>query len=195
MRDNQRQAVYRWGWKLTEEFPELAEELSLQECAELVDKVWYDYVVYYKAPRVKDGRGRRRAYGSIWDIALPRWTRTVFYVFHEVAHSIISINNLPPSIRGLPAGAQKLWVQSGYRNVESHGREYASLLLELLGQYGGVDMVQARKMGINQKPRRVHFAPANACPRPLSREYKSWLFEMKRLEALIEKHKRNEPKR
>lgn len=37
---------------------------------------------------VRDGRGRRRGGGNIGHITMPKWTRSRWYVLHELAHTL-----------------------------------------------------------------------------------------------------------
>ena len=131
-RDSQRSAVYRWERSMSE-WP--GQSLSLDDCKELIAKVCTTYHIHI--PTVRDGRGTRVARGGAWIINLPRWARTDIVVLHECAHSIICCLHIP--------GA-------------SHGKVFATLFLLLLKRFSNVDTVRARKLGITQRPRRVHFA-------------------------------------
>jgi putative metallohydrolase (TIGR04338 family) len=73
--------------------------------------------------KVKDGRGRRKAGGVGWRyidgrcgyITMPKWSRYLFYVLHEITHVI------------MPHG------------VASHGREFARIFLQLVKWKMGKD--------------------------------------------------------
>lgn len=169
MRDSQRSAVYRWGSALAEKYPRLHRELTLAECEELVFRVWDDYRTGTEPPEVLDGRGRRRACATRWRIKLPRWARRPDVVLHEVSHALG------------PGGP-------------GHGRAFARLLLELLNRYEGVPIREARAIGMNQKPRRVHFAQAAACPKPRSREWKRWRREVDDMARRLKELRVKEPR-
>lgn len=66
--------------------------------------------------RVRDGRGRRSACAERHApiIKLPRWARTEFTILHELAH--ITLNG---------------------KNVPDHGREFARILLSMVGRWMG----------------------------------------------------------
>lgn len=150
-RDSQRSAIYRWERALPGGMPDTSRELSLDECRALVARVWDEYRPGDAPPRISDGRGTRIARGGSTGLNLPRWARRPLTVLHEVAHSLM------PN-----------------RDEGAHGPEFATLLLDLLTRYAGVDRVAARKAGIEQRPRRVHFAPGSAVPQRRSREYMRW---------------------
>ena len=149
-RDNQRVALYRWERVVMNTpkqrfiYPENTDPMTLKQCQSLVNKVWKDYFPskVKDTPIVTDGRGRRKAcwaYGKN-EIRLPRWARIKWVVLHEVAHAITSED-------------PKMWY------VAWHGPEYARLILELWNQYlEGIDLVKARRMAEEQKPRKVVFA-------------------------------------
>lgn len=62
---------------------------------------------------VRDGRGCRNALGGKYWIKMPKWARTQYIVLHEFAHSL---------------AARKY----GRREVAAHGREFASIYLDLV---------------------------------------------------------------
>ena len=157
--DSQREAVYRWERSL----PQYEEHgsMSLRECEALVARVWADYRPGRSVPTIGDGRRTRRGLAYTWDnrMSLPRWARSPLVVLHESAHLL------------LPSD-------------EKHGPAFATLCLELWARYiDGFDKVAARKAGIAQRPRRVHFATASATPQPKSRAYREWQKELARLHA------------
>jgi len=86
-RDYQRSRVYRWEqseWWWADHYrtPGKAPELSLDDMRRLAVEI------VGRSVRVKDGRGRGRAAGcsrsrTIW---MPKWTRTVPVLCHELAH-------------------------------------------------------------------------------------------------------------
>ena len=121
MRDNQRQKVYNWEWTLKD--PKLKTKLTLQECQELVDKVWYRYKPNAKrSPVVQSGRGRGVAYNDT-RITLGVPARNPHYVLHEVAHCLTC-----------------------YGDLETHGPEFVRVLCDLLDWYSGTNYApSARK--------------------------------------------------
>jgi hypothetical protein len=83
-------------------------------------------------PAVRDGRGRRRGYGSRRVVKLPRPCRSPGFVLHEVAH----------------AAAPRA----------GHGPDFARVLLDLLVRHEGVDRFEASLLAAVQRPRRVRLA-------------------------------------
>ncbi len=167
-RDSQRQAVYNWEQGLRVAFP--SPELTLAECAELVGRVWRDYRPDSEPPKVLDGRGRRNACGSRWEIRLPRWARVPLVVLHETAHALLD-----------------------GKGFVSHGREFATLALELWNRYAGIPRAVARAAAIRQKPRRVRFAAAAAVPKRPCRAWVAWRQELTRLRDALREHERKQP--
>lgn len=170
MADSQRSALYSWERSL----PQWTGHgtLTLDECKALIARVWADYRPGATPPTVTDGRAARSARGSSWSIKLPRWSRSPMVVLHETAHGLTM--------------TQDDW----------HGPVFATLCLELWARYvPGFDKVAARKAGIAQRPRRVHFATVAACPRPVSRAYKAWETERRRLTHALREHEARKPER
>lgn len=175
-RDNQRQAVYRWDDKLGAQWPHLIEPMTLKQCVDLVNRVWADHFPQKVPPTVKDGRGCTYAQGGRWRVVLPRWGRRKGTVLHEIAHSLMYGNG------------------HGHY-VAAHGPEYARCLLELLVEYGGVERSVAKRLGEQQKPRKVRFAPrdSTAVPKMVSSEYAAWLKERQRLRQALRDHDARRP--
>ena len=146
-RDSQRNAVYAWEGTVKARWP--GEAMPLDECRALVARVWGDYSPGVAPPQVTDGRGTRWARGSRRRVNLPRWARTPIVVLHETAHSLS------------PTGP---W----------HGPEFATLVIELWARYTKIPKAEARRVGIQQRPRRVHFARLADVPKPRSRAYRKW---------------------
>ena len=168
MADTQRSAVYAWERTL----PQWDNHgtLSLDECEALVAKVWADYRPGSTPPPIGDGRGRRSAGGAPWGIFLPRWSRSPMVVLHEAAHAM--------TLKDL------------------HGPIFATLCLELWSRYvPGFDKVAARRAGIAQRPRRVHFEAVAACPRPVSRTFTAWAQEGRLLARALREHEAKKPER
>lgn len=168
--DSQRSALYTWERSLPQYTA--AGPMTLDECKALIAKVWADYRPGSIPPKVTDGRGTTWAKGASWRINLPRWARSPLVVLHEVAHGLSMTSD------------------------DWHGPVFATLCLELWGKYvPGFDKVAARKAGIAQRPRRVHFATVAACPRPVSRTYRVWNAERARLYKALHEHEAKKPSR
>jgi len=160
-RDSQRQKVYEWGWAMEKLAPGCKSLMSMEDATAYVAKVWADYSTA-QPPRVQDGRGRRRAAGSMYGINLPKWARQPATILHELAHS------LTDRISGVHA-----W----------HGPEYARNLLELYARYLKVPKREALALA---RKYHVRIAPVGACPKPLDREEKRLSGEVKRLRAELQ---------
>jgi len=171
MRDSQRTAVYRWESAIKKRWPELDTRLPLDECRNLIKKVWADYRPGENPPELADGRGTRTAYGSRWRINLPVWARTKLVVLHEIAHSLLS------------------------PQLPFHGREFARLVLELWRHYAGLPIREAKGMAVRQKPRRVHFARAADVPKQPRSVWIVWKKRLDELSATLRSHRENEPER
>lgn len=105
-RDNQRKKVYVWEDKYLLRL-RTNHRLSFSACKELVKTICEAQSV--SIPRIKDGRGRKRAGGCATYVTLPKWARNKVIVIHESTHSILD--------NGVIA-----W----------HGPEFMSLFIELL---------------------------------------------------------------
>ena len=136
VRDSQRAAVYRWEKSLAGVTVH-AESMTLEQCRDLIGKVWRRYA-YGPMPNVADGRGTRKAYGSKSRISLPRWSRNPTVVLHETAHALVQLH----------LG----------KKVAGHGPEFARVFLGLLEEYMDVSGSKAHHKGVMQEPRRVRFS-------------------------------------
>jgi len=171
MNDSQRGAVYKWERAVKARWPSCCDEpMTLDECKELVRKVWSDYRPGETPPEVKDGRGTRIARGGRWTINLPVWARRAWVVLHETAHSLDIDRHCP-----------------------AHGRVFATLFLEMLAHYAGVPQAEARRMGIQQRPRRVHFAISADVPHRPSREWMQWKRVLDSLRKELDGHQKQQP--
>lgn len=85
--DFQRSRVYRWERECELTFDD-DEAMTLAECVAFVREVWEAEGRQGPPPKVKDGRGRRRAASFGGAIALPRWARHAGVVLHELAHEM-----------------------------------------------------------------------------------------------------------
>ena len=128
-RDTQRAKVYRWEREV--QLPDTAHTpLTLRQCDALIKRV---YKLYDKpAPKLGDGRGRRKASGSQYHIRLPRWARTGWTVLHECAHGLT---------RTFVPGAA------------AHGPEFVAVLLELAEQVYGASQYQLEQSAERHKVR------------------------------------------
>lgn len=153
MRDSQRSAVYAWERALEERFPHLKTKMSLEECGELIARVWEDHRPGQTPPQLGDGRRRRTACGSRHSICLPRWARHPSVVLHEVAHGLAAFVAPGPA----------------------HGPGFARVFLDLLAHYAKIPANEARALAVHQKPRRVRFAPVAAARQDrTTREWRAW---------------------
>ena len=118
-RDSQRARCYKWEGEFEKRYdlhrPPL---LSLEACQRIVEMVWQDYFPRTKAPKVRDGRGARRASGNYRRIVLPCHTRVWHIVLHELAHAIEDNWNLD----AMP------W----------HGPIWVRLFIDLMVRYAGL---------------------------------------------------------
>jgi len=171
-RDNQRRAVYCWEDSIRKRWPELNQTLTLQECREWVAKVWADYRPGEEPPTVKDGRGTRIARGGRWTVNLPHWSRQTIVVLHEITHSLAT-----------PSQTKEGW----------HGKAFAQLVLELWNHYAGIPWTEAKRIGVNQRPRRVQFATQAATPQRPSREWMAWYKAKKSLQKDLDDHVKLQP--
>jgi hypothetical protein len=170
IRDGQRSAVYAWENSLRKRWPEKDIQLTLEQCKELVNRVWRDYRPDVEAPTVHDGRGRRSAAGSRWRIMLPRWARCMLPVLHEIAHSLQTDPPMP-------------------------GRVFTTLLLELWTHYADIPGGEARRLAVHQTPRRVWFAPFAAIPRRPPRAWQQWYRRKQELQRELRQHAAVEPRK
>ncbi len=88
VRDQQRKKLYDWEEAAAERDEYRCEPMSLAEIEQLGSRIWSDYKFSHAAPEVKDGRGRRRANGSMFAVSFPTWTRNLQSALHEYAHAI-----------------------------------------------------------------------------------------------------------
>ena len=127
-RDSQRGKLYR----AERELADLDEKIgkgTIAEAEAYVVSVWntrwmrdhFPLAQLHAEPRVVDGRGTRRATGSLYRLNLPRWSRTKLVVLHEIAHAVT------PN-----------W-------CAAHGREFAANFIKLVQHYMGVETARALK--------------------------------------------------
>lgn len=93
LRDSQRSRVY----KAEQVLESLSERLeTVPEIEKYVRYVWslkrvrdaFPAGTLYGPPKVRDGRGRRRAAGNAHSIWMPKWARSQWVTIHELAHTI-----------------------------------------------------------------------------------------------------------
>lgn len=133
MRDNQRKACYDWEWKLRELYPNACRDIGLEGARQLIVRICDREQIPY--PSLGDGRGRSAACydPNCLTIKLPRWARSPIVVCHEIAHYII--------------GWELGW----------HGPQWAWAVSELWEVYAGIPKSVSRKLGREQRPRKVRF--------------------------------------
>jgi len=88
------------------------DRLELDECRQLVSRAC-KFLGLTTSPLVTDGRGTKRASGTMSKINLPKWARNKWIVLHEVAHACTP------------------------RSYPAHGREFASTYLKLVRRFIG----------------------------------------------------------
>lgn len=148
-RDSQRSKLYRA--ESTPPAMQGGEMPTVPEVQAFVDKVMGSAWAAKRWPRmskrqvlVKDGRGRRRACGSFSYIKLPCWTRTKRVILHELAHSIT--------------------LRLHRSTVAAHGREYAGVLVALVGRWMGEET--ARQLKAAFRKARVKYLPKQTGRKP-----------------------------
>jgi hypothetical protein len=154
-RDSQRSKVYNWemasipGWQggtwvtvpmrryrtadgeetVYQQRCRIDNEMSLDECAALIAKVWAAYRPTHRLPKVTPGHMARQATGCSYRIDLPRWARQPLVVLHETAHSIL------PLVRWDERDSAHLPDGGTIKSVAWHGPEFVRLYIELLVRY------------------------------------------------------------
>lgn len=88
-------------------------------------------------PRIEDGRGHRSAKGGMYELTMPRWSRSEHVLCHEISHCI----------------TQR---QFG-RQVAGHGREYCAVYLNVVLYMLGREAHNALKASM--KAHGVRFRP------------------------------------
>lgn len=81
--------------------------------------MWHDYFPEAVPPVVKDGRGSLNARASREFVALPRWTRTLPVVLHEISHSLV----------------KEIFDEEALSQMDGHGPEFARVFIQLLERY------------------------------------------------------------
>lgn len=148
-RDNQRSRVYAWERACIEKLahsdlgvPDFA---TLEECASFADPIWVKErgrvgLARQEAPSIeRPHRGQRRGYAHAdHRITLPKWTRSRWYILHELAH------RLTP-------------------HDEAHGPRFVGVLIGLVSRWLEYDtqqlMALADEMGVKYFVRSVGVVP------------------------------------
>lgn len=148
-RDNQRSRVYAWERACIEKLahsdlgvPDFA---TLEECASFADPIWVKErgrvgLARQEAPSIeRPHRGQRRGYAHAdHRITLPKWTRSRWYILHELAH------RLTP-------------------HDEAHGPRFVGVLIGLVSRWLEYDtqqlMALADEMGVRYFVRSVGVVP------------------------------------
>jgi len=177
--DNQRSRVYgaedvirkyksKTGEKIFGDAP------TTKQCKAYMEKVvsyewftarWHISTPSYiegNAPRVGDGRARRRAcwQPSTYEIKLPLWARNEAVILHEMTHWIIDKATVPRS-----DGSVGFWVLQYDTDHAAHGKEFASVFLELVRLQLGAEA--AKTLKVSYKTKRVKRDPQ---PQPIHRK-------------------------
>lgn len=82
------------------------------------------------SPEVSDGRGRRCGGATSIGISMPKFTRTKWYVIHEISHTVV--------------------LRQHGSSVASHGWEYCAVYLKLVRRILGVEAHDALKGSFKQ---------------------------------------------
>lgn len=157
--DNQRSKVYNSEDALVGSKSKMGEKMlgdapTTKQCKAYMEKVvsyewftarWHISTPSYvegNAPLVGDGRARRRAcwQASTYEIKLPQWARTERVILHEMAHWIVDKATVPRS-----DGSVGFWVAQYDKDHAAHGKEFASVLLELVRLQLGAEAAKALK--------------------------------------------------
>ena len=114
------------------------------------------------APIVGDGRARRKAcwQPSTYEIKLPQWARTEPVILHEMAHWIVDKATVPRS-----DGSTGFWVAQYDPDHAAHGKEFASVFLELVRLQLGVKATKVLKASYKQ-----HRVKRDPQPQPIHRK-------------------------
>ena len=131
MRDSQRSKLYR-AEKAAFECFDREPEMTLADCQKLVDRAMR-FFREISSPRVSDGRGRRTAWASLWEIRLPRWSRRRMWVLHEVAHTI-----------------SRRLARRKRRPIQGHGKEFARTYMKLVRRFIGRAEADLLKLSFSQ---------------------------------------------
>jgi len=180
--DSQRQKVYRSEHGMEKFRSNLGLKLlgngvdripTTKECQQYIKKVstykwfttrWYIYHSRHtpSVPHVNDGRGRRR---PCWDkscytIKLPIRTRNEITILHEMAHWIVDM----ALISTWGSFNNFLFEKTQYdKDHAAHGKEFTSVLLELVRMQLGAEAAKAlksaykvNKVKCGPRPRLIH---------------------------------------
>lgn len=128
MRDTQRKRVYDAENAAFPDNPKEGQPThpAVKDVEVFVKKVWSSKRVqnawpiatgsFTNLPRVKDGRGCRKASAhGTWAISMPMWSRREWVILHELAHIITTRENFWPKDK-----------------VASHGWEFCEIYLKLV---------------------------------------------------------------
>ena len=183
--DNQRSKVYRAEGILTNHFKSklglkilgdgcLAPTPSINDCQRYIKKVsnyeWFTarWRIYYpsyvpdRVPNVGDGRGRGSACWErgTYTIKLPTFARNEANILHEMAHWILDFATVPRS-----DGSTGFWVAQYDPDHAAHGKEFASVFLELVRLQLGVKATKVLKASYKQ-----HRVKRDPQPQPIHRK-------------------------
>jgi putative metallohydrolase (TIGR04338 family) len=110
------------------------------------------------APRVGDGRARRKACwdANVYEIKLPQWARTEAVILHEMAHWIVD--------RAAMVGTYGRGRQYDADHA-AHGKEFAAVFLELVRLQLGAEATKALKASY-----KAHRVKRDKQPEPIHRK-------------------------
>jgi len=108
-----------YAWEDNEFMDCYAGYMSLDECRALVNEVWQYLNLTVPQPNILDGRGCRNARALEDKIHLPRWSRNVTVVIHELCHCITDLFDHDESY--------------------DHGPKYAKIYLVVMAKVRGCD--------------------------------------------------------
>lgn len=178
--DSQRQKVYRSEHGMEKFRSNLGLKLlgngvdrvpTTKECQQYIKKVstykWFTtrWHVYHSrhmpsVPHINDGRGRRSAcwHKSRYTIKLPIHTRNEITILHEMAHWIVDMAFTSNSFNDF------WWNNTQYdKDHAAHGKEFTSVLLELVRMQLGAEAAKALKSAYKAnkvkrgpRPRLIH---------------------------------------
>ena len=146
-RDSQRSKLYRAEHEAFGEAWSKNGHFTLPQAEAYVKRVWRSKFVQNKfpltvinhVPRVTDGRGRRKAAGSISHIKLPRWARTKPVILHEIAHALSVAD------------------REAHGPMAAHGWQFARRFIVLVQRFLGKE--EARKLKTAFRKHRVRYNP------------------------------------
>lgn len=146
-RDTQRSLVYSWE-RRTRGCAMHREDMSLEECEAMMERVWRAERGRYGMGRAKTPMlqrvhwGQQSALSHGGAVSLPRWARNPWVILHEIAHELTK--------------------------GDGHGSRFVGVLIGLAARHIGADphelLVSAEEMGVKVKRGSVGATPAHTLP-------------------------------